>query len=99
MALHTGGSAGVCGAMGNAMSQSLRQEPATRRSSFIQACAYCGAHFEVAVSHEPAPMHRHRYACPECGKSYAIQGAAPPDVSLLSTRTDGKGEGYQETIF
>ncbi|MDF2462686.1 MAG: hypothetical protein K0Q43_921 [Ramlibacter sp.] len=39
------------------------------------------------------------YCCPECGKGYSTHAALPPLVSLLTKRTDGKNDGYQETMF
>jgi len=81
------------------MSSSLEQEPAFKRSSFVQACAYCGARFEVLVSRLPGGDEHEGYACPECGKTYSTHAALEPLVSLLTPRSDGKTDGYQETMF
>jgi hypothetical protein len=80
------------------MSHSL-QQPDFKRSSFVQSCAYCGARYEVLVSRLPGDDEHEEYACPECGKEYSTHAALPPLVSLLSRRTDGKNDNYQETMF
>ena len=47
----------------------------------------------------PDHPHREEYACPECGKCYAAEASAEPEVQLLRPRTDGKNDRYQETMF
>ena len=37
--------------------------------------------------------------CPECGRGEEVHSLLPPLVRLLSPRTDGKSDRYQETIF
>ena len=81
------------------MSSSLQQEPAFRRSTFIQSCAYCGARFEVLVSRINGGDEHEDYACPECGKTYSTHAALEPLTSLLTPRNDGKTDNYQETMF
>ena len=81
------------------MSHSLQQQPDFKRSSFVQSCAYCGARYEVLVSRLPGADEHEEYECPECGKGYSTHAALPPLVSLLTKRTDGKNDRYQETMF
>jgi hypothetical protein len=69
------------------------------KGSFEKACDYCGAHFEVAVSRQSGGNRAQGFACPECGRSYEVRAALPPSVRLISKRTDGKGDRYQETMF
>jgi uncharacterized Zn-finger protein len=75
------------------------QQPEFRRSSFVQSCAYCGARYEVFVTRQAGADEHEEYDCPECGKGYGTHAALPPLVSLLSRRTDGKDDVYQETMF
>ena len=81
------------------MNRSLQQEPVFKRSSFVQACAYCGARYEVLVSRLAGDDEHEDYACPECGKGYTTHAALPPLVSLLARRSDGKQDRYQDTMF
>jgi NAD-dependent SIR2 family protein deacetylase len=68
-------------------------------SVFEQSCRYCGARFRVLAAHAAETIHLELYACPECGKSYETEAAGEPEVQLLRPRTDGKDNGYQETMF
>ena len=81
------------------MGQLLRQEPGFKHSSFMQSCAYCGARFEVFVSRQAGEDEEESYACPECGKGYHTRAALEPLVTLIERRSDGKSDGYQETMF
>ncbi|HXD39103.1 MAG TPA: hypothetical protein VN649_00965 [Ramlibacter sp.] len=81
------------------MSHSQQHEPGFVRSTFIQSCAYCGARFEVLVSRLPGNDEEEDYDCPECGKRYTTAAALPPLVELRARRSDGKTDGYQETMF
>ncbi len=81
------------------MGHSIQPEPDFRRSSFVQCCAYCGARFEVLLSRQAGEDAHEEYACPECSKGYSTHAALPPLVSLLSRRSDGKSDTYQETMF
>jgi DNA-directed RNA polymerase subunit RPC12/RpoP len=84
---------------GNAMSPTLPHEADFKRSTFIQSCAYCGARFEVLVSRLAGSDEEEDYDCPECGKRYTTMAALPPLVNLTARRSDGKSDGYQETMF
>jgi hypothetical protein len=66
---------------------------------FERACAYCGARFVVLVPRDATPTVLRDYHCPECGKSSEVHSSLPPLVRLVSPRTDGKTDAYQETIF
>ena len=68
-------------------------------SIFERSCGYCGARFRVLASRVADDHHQEEYACPECGKAYALEAAAEPQVQLLRPRTDGKDDRYQETMF
>ena len=81
------------------MTQSLPHEPAFKRSTFVQSCAYCGARFEVLVSRLAGSEEEEDYDCPECGKRYTTPAALPPLVSLTARRSDGKSDIYQDTMF
>ena len=81
------------------MNHALRQEPAFKRSTFVQSCAYCGARFEVLLSRQAGADEHEEYACPDCGKGYTTHAALAPLVSLLAHRSDGKNDSYQETMF
>jgi hypothetical protein len=75
------------------------EHPDAERSSFFQSCSYCGAQFEVEIERREGSNHTQPYACPECRKSYSARATSPPHVRLLTGRTDGKGDSYQETMF
>ncbi len=68
-------------------------------SIFERSCGYCGARFRVLATRVPEQARREEYACPECGKCYAADASAEPEVQLLRPRTDGKNGRYQETMF
>jgi hypothetical protein len=66
---------------------------------FEKACGYCGARFRVLAAQQPDGNQPEEYACPECGKGYALQAMGEPEVRLLHPRSDGKSDRYQETMF
>lgn len=68
-------------------------------SIFETTCAYCAARFRVLATQGAEDLHEEEYACPECGKTYAIDAAGEPEVQLLRPRQDGKTDRYQETMF
>ena len=69
-------------------------------SIFEKSCAYCGAHFRVlATRRADQQNHPEEYACPACGKRYTVEAAGEPEVRLLRSRSDGKDDRYQETMF
>lgn len=63
------------------------------KGRYKETCGPCGAVFEVVVlgtyMGKPTQEDREDYACPECGVGYHCRGSAPPQVTLLSGRTDG----------
>lgn len=81
------------------MTRPFASGPAFERSTFEKRCAYCGARFAVAVARLPGSDEPAEYACPECGKAYALRAAMQPSVQLIAPRTDGRGDPYQETMF
>jgi len=66
---------------------------------FENTCVYCGARFRVLAAPGPDDGAVTEYACPDCGKTYDLQGCDEPEVKLLRRRTDGKDDRYQETMF
>lgn len=74
-------------------------QPTLQKGGFEKACDYCGARFEVAVARLPGGNAARAFACPECGKAYEVRAASHPAVRLVSQRTDGKVDRYQETMF
>ncbi len=68
-------------------------------SIFERSCGYCGARFRVLATRLPDDPRKEEYACPECGKCYALEAAGEPEVQLLRPRSDGKNDRYQETMF
>ncbi|HSV54924.1 MAG TPA: hypothetical protein VLJ57_22565 [Burkholderiaceae bacterium] len=74
-------------------------DASTNVRQFERACTYCGARFSVTVLREAPPAVLRDYQCPDCGKSSEVHSSLPPLVRLVSRRTDGKSDNYQETIF
>jgi predicted RNA-binding Zn-ribbon protein involved in translation (DUF1610 family) len=70
-----------------------------QRGSFERACTYCGARFQVEVARRSGDNAAQSFACPECGMSYEVRAAFAPQVRLISPRSDGKDDRYQETMF
>jgi predicted RNA-binding Zn-ribbon protein involved in translation (DUF1610 family) len=73
--------------------------PDLQRGSFEKACTYCGAHFIIDVVRRSGDNAAQPYACPECGKTGEVRAVAAPQVRLVSPRSDGKDDQYQETMF
>ena len=49
-------------------------------SVFEKACAYCGARFRVLAPLTDDHHHSEDVACPECGKTYAMEASSKPVV-------------------
>jgi uncharacterized Zn-finger protein len=81
------------------MPTTRERETTGHPDAFETSCGYCGARFRVLATHAPGADHREEYACPECGKHYATEADAEPQVELLQPRRDGKDDPYQETMF
>jgi predicted RNA-binding Zn-ribbon protein involved in translation (DUF1610 family) len=73
--------------------------PDLQRGSFEKACTYCGARFVIDVTRRRGDNAAQPYACPECGKTGEVRAVLAPQVRLVSPRTDGKDDQYQETMF
>jgi len=69
------------------------------QGSFEKTCTYCGAHFQVDIARRSGENTAQSFACPECGRTYEVRAAQAPQVRLVSPRSDGKNDGYQETMF
>jgi DNA-directed RNA polymerase subunit RPC12/RpoP len=70
-----------------------------QKGSFEKACTYCGARFVIEVTRRSGDNAAQSYACPECGKGNEVRAALAPEVRLVSPRSDGKDDQYQETMF
>jgi predicted RNA-binding Zn-ribbon protein involved in translation (DUF1610 family) len=70
-----------------------------QRGAFEKTCTYCGAHFQVEVARRSGENAAQGFACPECGKSYEVRAVLAPQVRLVTPRSDGKDDQYQETMF
>lgn len=68
-------------------------------SIFEKTCSFCGARLRVLVSRLPDRFEREDYHCPQCDKRYQVEAIEEPEVQLLSPRTDGRLDRYQETMF
>ena len=64
------------------------------KGRYKETCGPCGAVFEVIVPGgrmaKTSDEDLEEYACPECGQGYRCRGSAPPQVNLISGRTDGR---------
>jgi hypothetical protein len=67
--------------------------------TFEKACDFCGARLEVSSVARQAEPHPYHFACPQCGKGYDISSFAPPHVRVLAPRSDGRTDGYEQTMF
>ena len=74
-------------------------DPLFQRSLLEKVCAYCGARMRLLVARTPEGNEQFDYDCPECGKMYTIEAALQPLVEQVGSRTDGKDDRYQETMF
>ena len=81
------------------MTQSLPESPELLHAFFEKSCTYCGALFNVELTRQGGNNPVQPFACPECTKRYEVRSAKTPKVRLVSARTDGKTDDYQETMF
>ena len=59
-----------------------------------QTCDYCGCVFEVSNQLQDGHNESEEYYCPECQKEYRVRACITPTVTLVSERTDGKLDRY-----
>ena len=64
-----------------------------------KTCDYCGARLEVTSAEVGGEARPHRYACLQCGKIDEVLTTGNPHVRVLAPRTDGRTNGYQQTVF
>lgn len=57
-------------------------------------CNYCGAKFRAIITRQPGHNEREDYNCPECDKQYFARASMPIRVVLISKRTDGKTDKF-----
>lgn len=75
---------------------SLR-ETIAHADSHDQTCTYCGAEFHVRITKQSAHNEQEDYSCPECGKQYDARASMPIRTVLISPRTDGRTDRYQNS--
>ena len=59
-----------------------------------QTCDYCGCVFHMENQLQDGHNESEEYYCPECQKEYKIRAYNTPTVTLISKRTDGKTDRY-----
>lgn len=59
-----------------------------------QTCDYCGCVFRMQSQLQDGHNESEEYYCPECRKEYRIRACITPTVTLISGRTDGKTDLY-----
>lgn len=69
------------------------------RSNNVETCDYCGATYTVFVPEQKGHMDSEEYFCPECGKGYSCWASNTPRVDLLTKRTDGKTDRYDNSAW
>ena len=57
-------------------------------------CDYCGAKFKAIITRQSGHNEREDYNCPDCNKRYSARASLPIKVTLISPRTDGKTDKY-----
>lgn len=57
-------------------------------------CEYCGCVFRMMSQLQDGHNESEEYYCPECHKEYHIRACTTPQVTLISGRTDGKNDRY-----
>lgn len=62
--------------------------------TFEQTCDYCGAKFRVEVPRLEGHEEQEEYNCPSCNKQFKTRAAYTPTVTLISARTDGRNDQY-----
>lgn len=58
--------------------------------SFNETCSFCGCIFRVDTQLQDGHNESEEYYCPECNKEYGIRACISPQVTLISSRTDGR---------
>jgi len=59
-----------------------------------KTCDYCGCVFRMQSAKQDGHNEPEEYYCPECFKEYRIRACNSPKVTLISPRTDGKTDRY-----
>ncbi len=67
------------------------------KSNDVEKCTNCGATYEVDVPAQGGHMESEEYFCPECSKGYSTRASMSPRVTLITGRTDGKTDRYDNT--
>lgn len=62
--------------------------------NYTEICDFCGTKFKVNVPGQEGHMDQEEYQCPSCGKIFTTRASLTPSVTLISGRTDGKDEMY-----
>lgn len=62
-----------------------------------EICDNCGAKYKVFIPAQKGHMESEEYFCPECNKGYSCWASNTPRVDLISARTDGKKDKYDNT--
>lgn len=57
-------------------------------------CDYCGCVFRMESQLQDGHNESEEYYCPECHKEFKIRACITPQVTLISKRTDGKNDMY-----
>lgn len=57
-------------------------------------CNYCGCVFRIENQLQDGHNESEEYYCPECNKEFKIRACITPQVTLISKRTDGKKDKY-----
>ncbi|UXY16203.1 hypothetical protein N8I74_04055 [Chitiniphilus purpureus] len=62
-----------------------------------QTCNHCGARMRAMDTQQAGHNENEAYYCPACNKRFKVYAAFTPTVTLLSPRTDGKTDQYQNS--
>lgn len=62
--------------------------------NILETCDYCGCVFRMENQLQDGHNEHEEYHCPECGKEYSIRASLSPRVTLITKRTDGKTDLY-----
>ncbi len=63
-----------------------------------QTCDFCGCTFKVLSFLQDGHNESEEYYCPDCEKEFRVRANNSPEVTKISSRTDGRDIKYADFI-